>query len=224
MAAAVSIEGDRVRVPAAAFDLQGFRRWVKAPDFPERVRATFVAGELFVQMSPESIESHNKVKAEVTAEIVRLVRDENLGETYADGTLLTNEQAGISTEPDLSFASWETLRSGRLHLVERARAEGDYVEIVGAPDLVVEIVSDSSVRKDQVRLREAYARAGIPEYWIVDARGIEIAFEILVLDADAYRPSKDAEGRPLSRALGRRAILERDRNPVGRWTYRLRLG
>lgn len=59
-----------MRVPASALDLGGFRGWIKSPDFPEAVRATFVSVELFVELSPESIESHNKVKAEVTSEVV----------------------------------------------------------------------------------------------------------------------------------------------------------
>jgi Uma2 family endonuclease len=57
---------------------------------------------------------------------------------------------------------------------------GDYIEILGSPDLVVEIVSDSSVRKDTTLLRDAYWKAGVREYWLFDARGAEIRFDILV--------------------------------------------
>jgi hypothetical protein len=45
-----------------AFDLEGFRTWLTSESFPPNVRASFVGGELFVEMSPEAIESHNKVK------------------------------------------------------------------------------------------------------------------------------------------------------------------
>ncbi|MBI3203172.1 MAG: Uma2 family endonuclease [Myxococcales bacterium] len=222
-AVAVNIDGDRVRVPVSALDLGGFRGWVKSPDFPEAVRAAFVAGELFVEMSPESIESHNKVKAEVTSEVVRLAREESLGETYVDGALLTNEEAGVSTEPDLMFATWDTLRSGRLRLVEKVGTEGEFVEVLGSPDLVVEVVSDSSVQKDLVKLRAAYARAGIPEYWIIDARGAELAFEVLELVAGTYRASTNADGHAVSRVLARDVVLSRAKNAVGRWAYRLSL-
>lgn len=40
--------------------------------------------------------------------------------------------------------------------------------IVGAPDLLVEIVSPSSRRHDTVLKLELYRRAGVGEYWIVD--------------------------------------------------------
>ena len=39
--------------------------------------------------------------------------------------------------------------------------------IEGAPDIVVEVLS-SDRNRDLVRKRQAYAEAGIPEYWIVD--------------------------------------------------------
>jgi Uma2 family endonuclease len=56
--------------------------------------------------------------------------------------------------------------------------------IEGPPDLVVEILSPSSLKRDKVRKRHAYARYLIPEYWIVDtANG---ALEQYVLRLHAY--------------------------------------
>lgn len=52
------------------------------------------------------------------------------------------------------------------------------IHIVGAPDLIVEIMSPGSenVRRDQVVKRQTYARFGVKEYWIVEpiAEVIEI--------------------------------------------------
>jgi Uma2 family endonuclease len=39
--------------------------------------------------------------------------------------------------------------------------------IRGAPDLVVEIVSESSARRDAIQKRRVYATAGVREYWLV---------------------------------------------------------
>ncbi|MFN8569226.1 MAG: Uma2 family endonuclease [Kouleothrix sp.] len=39
--------------------------------------------------------------------------------------------------------------------------------IRGVPDLIVEVVSPGSVEQDTMIKREAYARAGVPEFWLV---------------------------------------------------------
>ena len=43
---------------------------------------------------------------------------------------------------------------------------------------MIEIVSDSSVAKDTRRLPAAYHKAGVGEFWLVDARGPETSFTI----------------------------------------------
>jgi len=214
------IEGDRVRVPATAWQLDGFREWVQSQGFPSDVRASFLGGEVFIEMSPDSIESHNKVKTALTATLEQVARDEDLGEVYSDRALLCHREAGLSTEPDLVFASWQALEMGRLRLVPGARV-GEYVELQGAPDLVVEVVSDSSERKDLEYLRAAYARAGIPEYWIIDARRAELRFEILALSQGEYRCLSPADGPQTSVVFQRSFLLEREPNRVGRYRYRL---
>ena len=172
-------------------------------------------------MSPESIESHNKVKTAVTAAVFNIVERRNLGEVYSDRTLLTHPGAGFSTEPDLCFATWETLTSRRLRFKPRAQRVEEAKELVGTPDLVVEIVSDSSVHKDLRSLRGAYARAGIPEYWLIDARASRIEFTVLRLTSGKYSPGAPV-GRPQpSRVLGAKFRLTRAKNPAGNWTYRL---
>jgi Uma2 family endonuclease len=220
-AAALHVEGERLRVPASAFEHAGFRRWVTSLDFPSDIRATFVRGEVFIEMSPEAIESHNKVKTEVTSELHRLVKADDLGEVYGDRTLLTHVAAGLSTEPDVTFARWSTLESGRLRRVPKANRGDDYVELEGAPDVVIEIVSDSSAQKDLERLRVAYARAGIPEYWIIDARGDQLRFEILTRRGAKYA-AKSAVGRAQrSPTFGCAFTLARRRNRIGAWRYDL---
>jgi len=48
--------------------------------------------------------------------------------------------------------------------------------LIGAPDLVVEVASPSTARHDLSEKLYGYARAGVPEYWVVnpDAQTVEI--------------------------------------------------
>ncbi|MBC8160722.1 MAG: Uma2 family endonuclease [Roseiflexaceae bacterium] len=57
--------------------------------------------------------------------------------------------------------------------------------IVGAPDLVVEIASPSSLGYDRRQKQDAYARAGVAEYWLADPVGQTI--ELLVLAGAVYQ-------------------------------------
>lgn len=57
-------------------------------------------------------------------------------------------------------------------------------KVVGAPDLVVEVASHSTAAFDRLTKYDTYARAGVPEYWIVnpDRRTVEV----LVLEGGQY--------------------------------------
>jgi Uma2 family endonuclease len=216
----LNIDGGRARLPSTIFDLEGFRSWARSGAGSESVKATYLAGEVLIEMSPESTESHSKPKGEITRALLSIVSDEELGEGYPDRVLLTHVEAELSTEPDFLFASWEAFESGRLRLIGKANREGDYVELEGTPDLVVEIVSDTSVHKDTVLLRAAYHRAGVGELWLVDARS-EVSFQILHRADDDFRPSAPAAGPQRSHVLGRNFRLTRSKNRLGRWRYKL---
>jgi Uma2 family endonuclease len=210
-----------VSIPAEVFTLAGFRVWATAQDFPEHVRVTFLAGEVYLDMSNEEIETHNKVKMEIARALLTLNLEEDLGEFYGDGVLVTNEAAGVSNNPDAMFVAWETLDAGRAVLVQREGREGQYVEVEGTPDWVLEVVSVSSVQKDTVLLRRAYHRAGIPEYWLVDARGEEVLLQILHRRKGGYAVAPARGGWQHSRVFGRSFRLERQTGRRGLWRYTL---
>src|SRR5579875_616975 len=67
--------------------------------------------------------------------------------------------------------------------------------IVGAPDLVVEVVSPGSETHDRYRKLTAYARARIPEYWIVDPDSRTV--EVLMCEGGAYTSQGVYRGKAL---------------------------
>jgi Uma2 family endonuclease len=168
---------DKVRIPNGIGTLKAFRGWVCSKDFPERGRFAYLNGELWVDLSMEQPYTHNRIKTKLTSALDTLVDRLGTGEVFSDGMLLSNGAADLSTEPDAMYVSFEAIRSGRVRLVESAN-EG-FKEIEGTPDMVLEVVSTTSVRKDTVTLRDLYWRAGISEYWIVDVRGDEPVFLVL---------------------------------------------
>ena len=63
--------------------------------------------------------------------------------------------------------------------------------VFGTPDLLVELVSPSSVRRDRYDKRDLYARFGVKEYWIGDLANK--AMEILTLKGGQYELHCSAE-------------------------------
>jgi Uma2 family endonuclease len=57
--------------------------------------------------------------------------------------------------------------------------------IEGPPDLVAEVLSPHSIKRDREDKRRSYARYGVPEYWIVDINNVML--EQYVLDNGEYR-------------------------------------
>ncbi len=221
MASSVIFE-ERVEIPFF-HSLSEFRAWALSDDFPERGRIDYIGGRIEVDMSPENLFFHGSIKTEVVGELRDVVRSAGGGYLFSDRTRVSSPDADLSAEPDVVYLSAETIDSGRVRLVPSAGGEPDsYVELEGAPDLVVEIVSDSSVAKDTKRLPISYWRAGIAEYWLVDARRERVLFRIDARGADGYGPAPvDGEGFQLSTVFGRRFRLERRRDARGRWVFDL---
>lgn len=58
--------------------------------------------------------------------------------------------------------------------------------VVGPPDLVVEIISPNSAKRDRTMKKESYARFGVPEYWIVDPSNLTIEQYVLMKHDEPY--------------------------------------
>ena len=197
-----------LEIPGSAFTVAGFRDWSFSPSFPSGARATLVGGNILIDMNSERFNTHNFVKLEVTSVIYGRAKAHKLGMTAADGALITNEVVGLSNEPDGCFASWESLRAKKVCLV-RSETGNKAESWEGSPDWVLEVVSDSSVRKDTVILMESYHQASIREYWVIDARRVEIDFNIYVWQETGFVAQPRVDGWVASPVFGCRFMLER---------------
>jgi Uma2 family endonuclease len=205
-------------------NLSDFRRWALSDDFPERGRIDYIAGRIEVDMSPEDFFTHGTLKTRIAAEISDRVEELDLGHTLIAETRISSVPGDVSAEPDVVVISHAAFDDGRVRLVPKASGEPDrFVEVEGAPDLIVEIVSDSSVTKDRRRLPDAYFAAGVSEFWLIDARGKNLQFQIHRRGPDAFIAAEvDEAGYQRSEVLDASYSLERDRHQRGHWIYRLR--
>ena len=116
-------------------------------------RHEILDGEHYV--SPAPFMRHQDVAANLFDELSPFVRKHRLGKVRfapVDVVLSPND----IVQPDLLFISTQ-----RLGIVTEANVQG-------APDLVIEILSEKTRRQDEGLKREIYERHGVREYWMLD--------------------------------------------------------
>ncbi len=221
MAASVIFQ-EQVEIPFVR-DLRGFRDWALSAHAPDQGRIDYVIGHIEVDMSPEDFFTHGTVKTEIIIALGQILKRMGTGYLVTDSTRVSCPTADLSVEPDIVFISDQSLDSGRVRLIPKTEVQPDrYVEVEGPPDLIVEIVSDSSVTKDTQRLPAAYYQAGVPEFWLIDARGETLIHEIFRRGQSAYEPvTSDDSGFKYSAIFDSRLQLTRQRNAKGRWVFNL---
>jgi Putative restriction endonuclease len=215
-------EGTRVTFPERVRDLEAFRRWTESEDFPEEGNIWWLRGEVWVDMSRQQIFTHVLVKTAITSVLHRLAQKGELGLMLADGALFTNFTADISGNPDGLFLSTDSIQSGKTRLIQSK--DGSCLEVQGSPDMALEVVSASSVKKDTEILFEAYWDAGIREYWLVDARTQPLSFDIFRHTARGYVAGRKSGGWVKSNVFGKffRRIRGVDANELPTFTLRTR--
>jgi Uma2 family endonuclease len=210
-----------VSIPAAAHSHDGFDRWVTSDEFPDRCRATWIRGEILIDMSPEEIQSHSRLKTEISRVLATFIKKHRLGQYYSDRTLLSNDDADLSTEPDGMFVSTDSMKARRIVFVPTENDADRYLSLAGTPDWVVELVSKSSVIKDTRLLKRAYLKAGVPEYWLIDARKQEMAIQVFTFAKSGYKAVPVKRGRWKSSLFRVEFHLYRERDEFGYWEYTL---
>lgn len=194
-------------IPEWVNDLDSFRKWRSSDEVPEKLKVHFFQGKVWLDTSMEEAFSHNLVKTEITSTLHQIAKVDQSGLVFSDGMLLSNPAAGLSTEPDAMYVSFESIEAGRVNFSSEKRG-GQATELIGTPDVVIEVVSLSSIGKDTKRFMLQYHDAEIPEYWLVDVRD-EVKFDIYRRTATKYVATKHQSGWVKSRVFGRSFRLSR---------------
>lgn len=109
-------------------------------------------GGKVVLMSPRPNINHNHI----SQNIYRIFDD------YLDGKPCTPFADGV----DLYLTEEDRFIPDGMIVCDPEKIKTNGVH--GAPDLVVEILSNSSAKKDRIAKKRVYEKTGVREYWIVD--------------------------------------------------------
>ncbi len=207
---------DSVVIPVWVVDLDSFRRWARSTDFPGGGHFSFLDCDIWVDPNNEELFSENQVKGAFAATLGRF---SELGYCFMKGALWSHPGANFSTEPDLFFVAYDSIRSDRARFVD----DKDYgsVELEGTADMALEIVGDRSETRDVIVLKRLYAKSGVREYWLVDARGSDPRFEIWCLHDGAYQAAVSEDGWLTSAVFGKAFKLQQDKDPLGHPSFQL---
>ena len=120
---------------------------------PDEKRYELLEGEFYMVPSPN--EAHQRVSENLGFLLWQHVRENKLGFVYnAPFDVVLSEEDVV--QPDILFISKE-----RSNIITENN-------VSGSPDLVVEITSSSSSKRDKEIKSKIYSKCGVKEYWIVN--------------------------------------------------------
>lgn len=134
-----------------------------------------------IVMVPSPTTAHQRACRNFGFLLFRFIRERGVGEIFfapVDVVFGKGKDREV-VEPDLVF-----ITKARQDIVTEK-------EIVGAPDLVVEVLSPGTEERDRGYKKVLYGRYGVREYWIVDPGNASV---------EVYRP--DATGFTLAGRYG----------------------
>ena len=125
--------------------------------FPDDgLRHELIDGEHFVSPAPGT--NHQSVSRHIQYQLYEQLELTGRAEVYNAPTDVELSEVDI-VQPDIMVVSKE-----RRHIISPSR-------IIGAPELVVEILSPSTGARDRELKRGLYERRGVVLYWLVDPEG-----------------------------------------------------
>ena len=124
-------------------------------ELPEdRLRHELIDGEHFVTPAPSL--RHQAIVLNIGSSLLAHVRARGLGRVFVAPLDVLFSKIDV-VEPDVLFV-------GRARQKDVLRKE----HLVGAPDLVVEVGSKWTRRRDETIKQKLYEKFAVPEYWIVN--------------------------------------------------------
>lgn len=142
----------------------------------------WVNGEVIIYMPP--LYQHQNIVSFLDRLLGSFIQFFNLGTLILAPFEVKLWPDGPAREPDILFISHEN----------RSKLTSKRFE--GGPDLIIEIISPSSIAEDRVHKFTEYEQASVREYWVIDPRPHQQQIDCYVLGEDqSYHPAPiDDEG------------------------------
>ncbi|MBI5193298.1 MAG: Uma2 family endonuclease [Nitrospirae bacterium] len=131
---------------------------------PDDVRYELIEGELL--MTPAPVPRHQRISINIAFNLEGFVTDNDLGEVYCAPCDVYFDDENV-VQPDILF-----IAKDRLNIIGEKN-------IQEAPDLVIEILSESTASRDLIQKKMLYAKFGVKEFWIVSPGEKTIDIHIL---------------------------------------------
>ncbi len=156
-------------VPGPAQGCWTYESYAAIPDDGKRYEV--IDGVLY--MSPGPNTAHQSTSIRIATYLMIHIQHAGLGEVLNAPFDVELKPGGSVVQPDV------------LVVLKANRGIIGLGRIIGAPDLVVEIASPSTAGYDRRSKQDAYAAAGVQEYWIADP--IAQTIELLMLEGNEFR-------------------------------------
>ncbi len=151
------------------------------PDPERQLRYEVINGVLYATPLPN--DWHQKIVGLLYYHLTSFVRLNNRGKVFV-APYSVELGADVVVQPDVLVV----LNDNMGCIVTPNR-------VIGAPDMAIEVSLPATTGYDRREKQDAYARAGVREYWVVDAAAHTI--EVMVWRSGLYRSVRICEGKSL---------------------------
>jgi Uma2 family endonuclease len=128
--------------------------YYQLPEYQQHDLIQLINGEVIISMPP--ILKHQTIVKKILALLIQVEAAQG-GLSFVAPTEVHLDDENIF-EPDVLYIAPANL----------AITQQDEKRIIGAPDLIVEVLSPSTAKYDRQEKYNAYEQRGVREYWIVD--------------------------------------------------------
>ncbi len=213
-----------IEIPSGIRDLAAFREWIHFAELPEKLPIHFLRGEVWADFARNEPIDNVILRGALTAKLHRFEDSPQAGYFFTVWMLWSSDKVGIATVPDCGYFTKRSLKSGRVRFSGGGNRKHNDTEIIGAIDMVCEIVSDASEVKDTEWLMESYFAAGVSEYWLFDVRRDPLRFDIFERGTSKYVRMRSRAGWVRSEVFGKSFRLTRGktRHPFPSFKFEVR--